>query len=180
MIREATLEDGPRLFEMACHFMAATRYGELFSPNHPALAQLVALVLEKGIVFVDEQEHTNDCATWYDAMVPGVTHDIDGDRWQPAPACNCGRRIIGMLGLIVAPNILTGQHYADEIAWWVDPEHRKSRAAHRLLCAAENWARQKGLSVLKMVAPAGSEIGTFYERRGYVLVESAYQKVLQT
>lgn len=172
MIREGTLEDGPRLFEMACRFMAETRYGVLFAPNHAALAQLVALVLEHGVVFVDEQDHANDCAVWVDAL--RVFDPVE----RPLEPCNCGRQIIGMLGLITAPNILTGLRYADEIAWWVEPEHRKTRSAHRLLCAAEDWARQKGLSVLKMVAPAGSDIGTFYERRGYTLVESAYQKTL--
>jgi hypothetical protein len=28
-----------------------------------------------------------------------------------------------------------------------------------------------------MVAPAGSSVGAYYERRGYVAVETAYQKV---
>jgi GNAT superfamily N-acetyltransferase len=86
--------------------------------------------------------------------------------------------LIGMLGLAALLHILTGRPYADEIVWWVEPEHRKTRAAYYLLGAGEEWARQNNLSVLKMVAPAGSAIGKFYESRGYELVESAYQKVI--
>lgn len=145
MIREATLTDGPRLLEMSLRFLQTTIYAELAPPDPMTLVNLICIVLEKGIVYVEEL--------------------ADGT-------------LVGMIAIIPLPHMLTGKQYGDEVAWWVEPEHRKSRAAYRLLCAAEAWSRQKGLSVLKLVAPAGSDIGQFYEHRGYVLVESAYQKVL--
>lgn len=145
MIREATLTDGPRLLEMSQRFLTETIYAQLAPADPIAVVNLICVVLEKGVVFVEE--------------LPDGT-------------------LIGMIAIVPLPHLLTGKQYGDEIVWWVEPEHRKSRAAYRLLCAAEVWARQKGLSVLKLVAPAGSDIGRFYEHRGYVLVESAYQKVL--
>lgn len=145
MIRQATAADTAKLFEMSVRFMATTVYARLAPPSPESILVLIAAVLEKGVVFVDELE--------------------DGT-------------IIGMIGLAALSHLLTGRLYADEIVWWVEPEHRKTRAAYRLLCAAEEWATRNELSVLKMVAPAGSNIGTFYERTGYELVESAYQKTI--
>lgn len=86
---------------------------------------------------------------------------------------------VGMLAIANFPHPLTGEPYADEVAWWVDPEHRKGRAGFYLLRACEDWARQNGLSMIKMVAPFGTDIGKFYERLGYVPVETAYQKTLK-
>jgi GNAT superfamily N-acetyltransferase len=87
--------------------------------------------------------------------------------------------VVGMLAVAALEHPIDGRRFGDEIAWWVEPEHRKGRAGYRLLCAAEDWARQEGLKALKMVAPYGTDIGTFYERRGYVAVETAYHKTLK-
>jgi GNAT superfamily N-acetyltransferase len=60
----------------------------------------------------------------------------------------------------------------------MEPEFRRGRHAYQLLCAAEDWATRQGLGCLKMVAPAGSHIGTFYERAGFTAVETTWQKFL--
>jgi GNAT superfamily N-acetyltransferase len=83
-----------------------------------------------------------------------------------------------MLALAAVPHPVSGQDYAEELAWWVEPAHRGSSIGPRLLAAAEAWCVQNKLGVLKMVAPAASDVGAFYVRRGYTLVESVYQKVL--
>lgn len=83
--------------------------------------------------------------------------------------------VIGMLAVVILPHAFTGKPIADEVAWWVEPEHRNGREAYNLLRSAIDWSRQRGVSVLKMVAPAASpEVGAFYERVGFTLVESAY------
>jgi GNAT superfamily N-acetyltransferase len=84
--------------------------------------------------------------------------------------------VVGMLALVAVPHPWTLEEYVDEIAWWVEPEYRSGTAGPRLIVAAEEWTTRKGLTSLKMVAPAGSRVGTFYERRGYVAVETAYLK----
>jgi GNAT superfamily N-acetyltransferase len=88
--------------------------------------------------------------------------------------------LIGMLGLIVVQHPMSGTPEAAEVAWWIEPEHRTSRTGYYLLCQAEEWARQKGLMCLKMVAPADSQTGPFYEHMGYQAVETVYQKFLDT
>lgn len=89
-------------------------------------------------------------------------------------------RIVGMIGLLALPHPLTGEGYADEVAWWVDPEHRGAlRAGPLLLGLAEEWAQGEGLSMVKMVAPLPSRVGRFLERRGYWPIETAYVKRLE-
>lgn len=73
---------------------------------------------------------------------------------------------------------LGGEPFAEELAWWVEPEARGGRTAVYLLGAAENWTLQNRLSCLKMVAPHGSRVGTFYQRRGYEPIETAFIKRL--
>lgn len=172
MIRKATQADTERLLEMSVRFMVETIYARIAPPSIPTLLQLIAVVLEKGVVFVDETPHANDCASW----TPAVDFNVD-EPPEPAP-CNCHPEIVGMIAIAALAHILTGKNYGDEIVWWVEPEHRKSRAGYRLLCAAIEWARQNGLSVLKMVAPAGSSVGRFYEHLGFEAVETAYQLVI--
>ena len=88
-------------------------------------------------------------------------------------------RIVGCLPICEAPRlfVLTGGNIAEELAWWVEPEHR-GRAGLLLLTAAIDWARAKNLKMLKMGAPAGTQVGTLYERKGFLAVETAYLKVL--
>lgn len=88
------------------------------------------------------------------------------------------RGVFGMIAILAAVSPWDGSRYGDELAWWVNPEARSVSAGPRLLWAAEQWARQKGLSVLKMVAPAGTDIGAFYQRCGYTPVETAFRKSL--
>ncbi len=86
-----------------------------------------------------------------------------------------GTAIVGMLALVVVPHMLTGESYAEELCWWVEPEARGGTAAWRLLAAAEDYARQQHLSCLKMVQPAGEPtVGKIYTRRGFRPVEVVF------
>lgn len=87
-------------------------------------------------------------------------------------------RLVGMLAVIVAPHPLTGVAYADEIVWWVEPEYRAGMIGPRLLHTTEKWARTKGVPSIRMVAPAGSQVGRFYEHRGYEPIETSYLREL--
>jgi len=76
-------------------------------------------------------------------------------------------------------NLITGEVFADEITWWVEPDRRNGlRVGPQLMGAAELWATTRGLRSIKMVAPIPSTVGKFYERAGYQAIEVAYRKVL--
>ena len=84
--------------------------------------------------------------------------------------------VVGGLVYVILPNPISGEATAEEIAWFVAPEHRTSSIGPRLLVAGESWCAANGATTIKMIAPAGSEVGRFYARRGYVAVETAYAK----
>lgn len=83
--------------------------------------------------------------------------------------------LVAGLALVVMEQPFTGAMYADELAWWTDTEARgQLRVGVRLLQHAEDWARQNGLSMLQMAAPAESRVGAFLAHRGYRSVETTY------
>ncbi len=84
--------------------------------------------------------------------------------------------VIGMLAAIRFNHPMSGQHIAQEVVWWVDPEHRGT-AGIRLLRAAEAWAVAGGAEVLQMIAPS-EKVGKFYAAVGYAPVETVFQRRL--
>ncbi len=166
MIREATSADKPRLIEMSTRFIAsAPLYRDLFNAADPQRVEaLVDQVLELGVVFVCER---------VTLMSPGqmlagtANHPSIGER----------SRLVGMLGLVgPLPHLLMGT-YAEEVGWWVEPEHRNGTIGPRLMHHMECWCRQNRVYMVKMLAPVDTDVGAFYEKCGYRAVETAWVKV---
>jgi len=86
--------------------------------------------------------------------------------------------LVGMLAASALPSPYSGETEGIEVVWWVDQEHRRMLAGPKLLRSFESWARQKGIRVVKMGAPVGSDVGRFLEHLGYEAVETAYMKTL--
>lgn len=81
-----------------------------------------------------------------------------------------------VVGTIIMPIYdYMGSAIAEEVAWFADD----ARDLLRLFALAEREAMQKGATVLKMSAPASTDLGAFYARRGYQPLESVFVKVLQ-
>lgn len=87
-------------------------------------------------------------------------------------------RLEGLLAIVALEHPMSGERYAEELAWWVEPAFRGSSIGPRLLRAGESWTRENGLAMLKMVAPADTDVGAFYARRGYVAIETSWVKRL--
>lgn len=85
-------------------------------------------------------------------------------------------RLEGFIALVALEHPMSGEAYADELAWWVEPEARSRSIGPRLLSRAEDWCRQNALSFLKMVAPIGSGVATAYLRLGYQEIETSFMK----
>jgi GNAT superfamily N-acetyltransferase len=150
-IRTATDADLERLVEMAQRFRALVPFGDGIAPTTDLqLAIFITFILEHGTAFVAEVE------------LPAVGRALVG--------------MIGILGPIVHP--FSGVVFGEEPAWWVEPEYRGTSIGAQLLTAAEDWARQQGILVLRMGAPTTSGIGRFYDRMGYHAVNVEYQKTL--
>jgi GNAT superfamily N-acetyltransferase len=139
----------------------------------------LARVFEMGVSFLVSAPDYAAVVQWTPEKVEELT------RWLTLVETNrvfvlegADGAIVGMLAIALTPNLWGDGSIAEEVAWWVEPGHRGG-AGLKLLGAGEEWARQQGALVLRMVAPRGSQIGTVYERRGYVPLESIYVLRLQ-
>ena len=143
-IRPAREADLYRVFEMGVAFIVSI-------PTYALIFQWEPEPLERFI---------RDLAT-QDASAILVVEQDDGT-------------LEGMVVAVLVANPFSGPPWAEEVAYWLEPRARRGTAAYKLLGAAEDWARRKGATVLKMVAPAGSQIGRLYEHRGYEPLETTY------
>lgn len=150
-IRTAQLEDIPDIVRLAQRFLLTTPYGRLFRFEPARIAQLAEKVLELGTIWVAE------CLPYPET---GET------------------RLVGFLAVVEGLEPYSGQAYAEEVAWFVEPEHRRGVAGPRLLEAFEKWGRDKNLTFCKMVAPVevGSDLAGFLNKRGYSALETAFVK----
>lgn len=85
--------------------------------------------------------------------------------------------VVGMLAAALAVQPMSQELVGHEVCWWVDPEVRGGRAAIQLLRRAEGWAADRGAKLFQMMAP-NAHVGAFYERLGYVPIETHYQRRL--
>lgn len=174
-IRPATDADVSTLVVMSSRFLELTAYGKLFPPHPGHLEMLARLVLEHGTALVAEI-HPPGCP----AFDPIPCECVEGLKCRHCLAPPSAHKVVGMLALVIVPHPLTGETYVEEVVWWVEPEHRKGIVGPKLLEAAEAWVSTKSVSMVKMVAPAGSEVGTFLERRGYAPVETSFVRLFKT
>lgn len=82
---------------------------------------------------------------------------------------------VAMLLGVATPFLFGTKLCAVEIAWWVDPEYRKSNIGRELLEAFEYWAKKVGCELVTMIS-LDERVGKFYEKNGYVLTEHTYMK----
>ena len=89
--------------------------------------------------------------------------------------------VVGMLIAFVAPCCFSDVVQASEITWYVDPEHRGSRMAIKMLDYFEEWAKDQGavcanlgnLDVLN-----GDRVARLYNSIGYRLITNTFVKEL--
>lgn len=90
--------------------------------------------------------------------------------------------VVGMIAGLVFPFYFNKAHpNAQEMFWWVDPAHRKSRVGIGLLTAFEEWAAEKGAKTVQMgtVAKLNPEkLAAIYKKKGYQESETYWTKVL--
>lgn len=87
---------------------------------------------------------------------------------------------IGFLAGMVSQPLFSSQRIAMELAWWVEPDQRGTRASLLVYRAYEDWARRVGCVAIQGAYLPGFSPGLdkFYERRGYRQVETSYMKEL--
>ena len=79
--------------------------------------------------------------------------------------------------LLGSTDALTGT----ELAWWVNPDHRKGRHGINLMLFIEDLAREQGIKYWNMVSMESSSpevANKIYQHLGYNKSETSYTKVL--
>lgn len=89
MIRQATVNDLPKLLEMGQRFFDASGYSDVTTFRPEVFAFSLNTIASNGVLLVADQ---------------------DGP--------------VGMAGALVYPFYFSGDTTAQEVFWWVDPDHR--------------------------------------------------------
>lgn len=90
-------------------------------------------------------------------------------------------KAVGLIAGQIGEMLFNRDTVASELMWWVDPEHRNSGAAVRLLSAFEEWARRNGCSMIQMVMVETEQadgVKRLYTKKNYRTTEQAYIKEL--
>jgi GNAT superfamily N-acetyltransferase len=156
VIRPATDADVPRIVEMAERFYPESPYPAIYGDMGPNQAAGLALVAMRG-----HEQH----------IEPGVLLVAEE-----------GDELVGMVCLAKdRATFNPAVTIASELVFWIEPEHRGGMAAVRLLKAAEDAARERGIEVNRMAVLSSSppQAAALYERMGYALTESYYSKRLR-
>lgn len=91
-------------------------------------------------------------------------------------------QVVGMVGLIVSPSLCSpAATMAVEVAWWVEPDQRRTGAALALMRAVEPAARARGCRAIQMHTLANSppQASAAYRRLGFAPSEFSFTKYLE-
>lgn len=155
IIREATMDDVPRIIAMAERFYPESPYPDIYGDMPASQAAGLAIVAIQGFAAA--------------GIVPGVLLVAeDGDT------------LAGMLCLHIDPATFTPEVIAGELVWWVEPEYRGGLLSVRLVKAGEAAAKARGATVMRMahLSTSPAQAGDLYERLGYRPSEVYYSKRL--
>lgn len=85
---------------------------------------------------------------------------------------------IGMVVAAADSPPFSSEKVSTELAWWVEPQFRKTRAALFLFEAYEEWAKRVGCRGVQSAYLVGTDHNpsAFYEKKGFLEVESSYLK----
>ncbi len=85
--------------------------------------------------------------------------------------------LVGMIAASLFTQPMSGDLWAGELCWWLEPYVRGGRAGLKLLRRAEAWAKEQGAVVFQMSAPT-VEVSHFYEVLGYEQIETIHVRRL--
>jgi N-acetylglutamate synthase-like GNAT family acetyltransferase len=89
-------------------------------------------------------------------------------------------KVVGMLTAVLTPVWYAPSHKAAvELAWWVDPAHRKGMSGIRLVQAFEKWAKEQGASMVSMSnleVDDNGLVANMLNRFGYRMSEQTHSK----
>lgn len=86
--------------------------------------------------------------------------------------------LVGVLAGFLAPQFMTGVLLAQEMFWYVKPEHRGGLTGIRMFNEFEKWAQEKkAFGIVMASLTQGEGVAELYKKRGYVHIESHHLKI---
>lgn len=91
-------------------------------------------------------------------------------------------RVLGVMGLVVVPNIIESGQILNEHIWYVLPQHR-SKASLGFIKDAESWGKDNDcghfmITASKMISDLHDRMCLLYNRLGFKLFETIYIRKL--
>lgn len=140
-----------------------------------AIAHDTPRLLEMAVRFLNETEYADHVTPNPERIAKTVAYLLEAG--AAFVAITDTGAIVGMVGFILVPSIVSDDLVANEIAWWMEPEYRHTSVGPRLLGAGMEWARSQLATVIQMIAPVGARasLAAWYERLGFNELETTYQ-----
>lgn len=133
-----------------------------------------------------------ECAREFTSIIPGCPLDEAHyvATWREFLLSGAGAifliendgEVVGGIGGVSHPDLLTGRKIAIELFWYVKEKFRGGLHSIRLLFEFEAWAKQvecTQVNMIHMECSMPSEMKSIYERQGYELFETVYRKELK-
>ena len=131
-----------------------------------------------------------ECAMEFAAQIPDCPLDEEGyifSLQNIVESCGVifllfdGSRVVGAIGGIKSPDILTGRLLAIELFWYLMPAYRRGMWAIRLLNKLEEWAKDSKcwhIAMIHMECSMPEKMTRIYRKLGYELFETVWRKRL--
>ena len=131
-------------------------------------------LVEMGMQFINESPYSAHIRPHAGAIAE-LVRNLIGSKSGLVLVYERHQAVLGMIGVVATNHPYTGAPVMSEMFWYVEPDARGT--GHRLLEAAEEWARGQGIEHSVMISPS-EKVSRYYERIGYAPLESQYIKRL--
>lgn len=100
---------------------------------------------------------------------------LEGDRTEILILLAESSKVFGMIIGLRGELPFSSVPVSTELAWWVDPEYRKSRDSLMLFKAYEEWSRRVGAKITQVaMLDDVTDLSGFYTKQGYTAAEKSY------
>ena len=87
--------------------------------------------------------------------------------------------IVGSLIAVISSVPINSLVFAQELMFWLDPEHRNGKTSMKLIDSYVEWSQKMGCNFIRLSELdniLGSKAGALFKRKGFIPVETAYVK----
>ena len=89
--------------------------------------------------------------------------------------------VVGALIATATPVPINSFIFAQELMFWLDPDHRNGKTSSKLIDAYVEWSKAVGCDFVRLSTLdelLGSRVGVLFKRKGFKPIETAYIKEL--